>query len=54
MKDHSSHDVLLLCMNCHQLSNIGDQSMRTHLAQICNAPITNTGQPKIIEDPRIR
>lgn len=54
MKDHSCHDVLLMCLDCHQLSNMRDQLMRTKLANMCNAPILNSEQPKIVEDHDIK
>lgn len=38
MKSHSSHDVLLLCPDCHQRSNISDCHMRRKLASMCQAP----------------
>lgn len=40
MKEHSSHDVVLLCGPCHQLSNIKDQAVREKLAVQCSAPYT--------------
>ncbi|CAO1397422.1 unnamed protein product [Diamesa hyperborea] len=39
MKDHTSHDVLLLCMHCHQMSNISEIKQRQNLGDKCNAPI---------------
>ena len=39
MKDHQSHDVLLMCVPCHQLSNIHDTELRRELAELCDAPI---------------
>ena len=39
MKDHQSHDVLLMCVRCHQLSNIHDAELRRELAELCDAPI---------------
>lgn len=39
MKDKTSHDVLLLCVNCHTLSNIYDLKMRRKLEKECDAPI---------------
>jgi hypothetical protein len=45
MKDHSSHDVLLLCAHCHQQSNMIENKMRFHLEELCNAPLKNS-QPK--------
>ncbi|XP_026323409.1 exonuclease 3'-5' domain-containing protein 2 isoform X2 [Hyposmocoma kahamanoa] len=51
MKDHSSHDVVLLCADCHQTSNMRDQVVRERLAALCNAPLSlKADQAKYIED----
>ncbi|KAJ8735085.1 hypothetical protein PYW08_014335 [Mythimna loreyi] len=39
MKEHASHDVVLLCAECHQLSNMRDHAMRARLADMCGAPL---------------
>ncbi|KAJ8733713.1 hypothetical protein PYW07_014264 [Mythimna separata] len=39
MKEHASHDVVLLCAQCHQLSNMRDHAMRERLADMCDAPL---------------
>uniref|UniRef100_A0A182VWI9 Exonuclease 3'-5' domain-containing protein 2 n=1 Tax=Anopheles minimus TaxID=112268 RepID=A0A182VWI9_9DIPT len=39
MKEHVSHDVLLLCADCHQRSSICDERLRQELAELCNAPL---------------
>lgn len=39
MKDSASHDVVLLCWKCHQMSNICDLSMRQKLKIQCDAPL---------------
>ncbi|KAG5683740.1 hypothetical protein PVAND_013005 [Polypedilum vanderplanki] len=41
MKDKTSHDVLLLCVQCHQMSNISDIKIRKMLEEKCNAPLKN-------------
>ncbi|MPC34103.1 exonuclease 3'-5' domain-containing protein 2-like isoform X2 [Portunus trituberculatus] len=41
LKDHQSHDVVLLCVHCHQVSNAHDATLRELLATECSAP---TGQ----------
>ncbi|XP_045760722.1 exonuclease 3'-5' domain-containing protein 2 [Maniola jurtina] len=51
MKEHSSHDVVLLCVACHQLSNMLDRALRERLAEQCAAPLGSHGNSKIIEDP---
>ena len=35
MRDHQSHDVLLMCLNCHQKSNLSDQMLRNQLNEMC-------------------
>ncbi|XP_055849502.1 exonuclease 3'-5' domain-containing protein 2 [Episyrphus balteatus] len=55
MKSHTSHDVLLLCPQCHQKSNISDLKIRTKLGKLCNAPYLNEeGAPKLVEIPELR
>ncbi|KAG8212695.1 hypothetical protein J437_LFUL019593, partial [Ladona fulva] len=39
MKSHQSHDVLLLCIDCHMESNYLDLKVRKELAQECEAPL---------------
>ncbi|XP_072935577.1 exonuclease 3'-5' domain-containing protein 2 [Epargyreus clarus] len=39
MKDHSSHDVVLLCVSCHQRSNALDRAVRERLARRADAPL---------------
>uniref|UniRef100_A0A182JVH6 Exonuclease 3'-5' domain-containing protein 2 n=1 Tax=Anopheles christyi TaxID=43041 RepID=A0A182JVH6_9DIPT len=39
MKEHVSHDVLLLCADCHQRSSMCDERLRQELAELCNAPL---------------
>lgn len=39
MKDKTSHDILLLCFHCHQISNISDIKIRKMLEVQCDAPI---------------
>ncbi|XP_043266269.1 exonuclease 3'-5' domain-containing protein 2 [Colletes gigas] len=40
MKAHQSHDVLLLCPACHELSNYHDLQFRRKLADMCGVPLT--------------
>ena len=49
MRDHQSHDVLLMCLNCHQESNRRDHEMRLKLGTICGAPF-DENCPKSRED----
>lgn len=39
MKAHQSHDVLLLCPSCHEISNNNDLQLRRRLADMCDAPL---------------
>ncbi|KAL6262820.1 hypothetical protein P5V15_005610 [Pogonomyrmex californicus] len=39
MKAHQSHDVLLLCPSCHEISNNHDLQLRRKLADMCDAPL---------------
>lgn len=39
MKEHTSHDVLLLCVHCHQISNMADLNLRLKLSKLCDAPL---------------
>ncbi|XP_058839592.1 exonuclease 3'-5' domain-containing protein 2-like [Topomyia yanbarensis] len=48
MKEHSSHDVLLLCAPCHRTSNMFDENMRLKLASLCMAPYSTRENPKEI------
>uniref|UniRef100_A0A1E1WP01 Exonuclease 3'-5' domain-containing protein 2 n=1 Tax=Pectinophora gossypiella TaxID=13191 RepID=A0A1E1WP01_PECGO len=55
MKDHSSHDVVLLCVECHRTSNIRDQAVRERLAQLCGAPLAaSQNHVKYTEDADCR
>uniref|UniRef100_A0A6V7LYJ6 Exonuclease 3'-5' domain-containing protein 2 n=1 Tax=Bracon brevicornis TaxID=1563983 RepID=A0A6V7LYJ6_9HYME len=42
MKAHQSHDVLLLCPTCHEISNKHDLDFRRHLASIYDAPLSQS------------
>ncbi|XP_055323542.1 exonuclease 3'-5' domain-containing protein 2 isoform X4 [Sitodiplosis mosellana] len=55
MKDHTSHDVLLLCPRCHQISNMHDLNLREKLAIECKAPFpTKNTNTKTVEVPRLK
>ncbi|XP_063986726.1 exonuclease 3'-5' domain-containing protein 2 [Diachasmimorpha longicaudata] len=45
MKAHQSHDVLLLCPMCHEISNRHDLDLRRHLASLCDAPLSRLLPP---------
>ncbi|BFF88978.1 exonuclease 3'-5' domain-containing protein 2 [Drosophila madeirensis] len=55
MKTHTSHDVLLLCPPCHQLSNISDLRVHCKLAAKCDAPFKHSeGNVKYHIDPELK
>lgn len=54
MKDHTSHDILLLCTICHQLSNMSDLNLRYKLAKLCDAPIQSQENVRLIEVPHLK
>jgi exonuclease 3'-5' domain-containing protein 2 len=55
MKDHTSHDVLLLCSHCHQISDMSDLNLRKKLTERCNAPMsTQEGGKKFRELPELK
>ncbi|XP_020375184.1 exonuclease 3'-5' domain-containing protein 2 isoform X1 [Rhincodon typus] len=51
MKDHNSHDVLLLCTACHAASNYYDNVLKQQLAVEFNAPIGCEENVRLLEDP---
>lgn len=54
MKDHISHDVLLLCLDCHLKSNSFDVVLRQQLARKCNAPIGSYDDVKMLDVPDLK
>ncbi|XP_063804079.1 exonuclease 3'-5' domain-containing protein 2 isoform X2 [Pseudophryne corroboree] len=51
MKDHNSHDVLLLCTSCHAVSNYYDGNLKQQLAVEFSAPIGCEEGVRMLEDP---
>ena len=47
MRDHQSHDVLLMCISCHQDSNLHDFGLRKELEAECDAPIGTADDVKV-------
>lgn len=43
MKDHHCHDILLMCYECHRVSNFYDEQLRQKLAKEYDAPVGNKG-----------
>lgn len=54
MKDHNSHDVLLLCTSCHAISNYHDNHLKQQLAREFQAPIGSEEGLRLLEDPERR
>ncbi|XP_057342216.1 exonuclease 3'-5' domain-containing protein 2 [Microplitis mediator] len=54
MKAHQSHDCLLLCPRCHEISTRHDLTMRERLAEMCNAPLSKPLSQKLVEQNRIK
>ncbi|XP_072121480.1 exonuclease 3'-5' domain-containing protein 2 isoform X2 [Mobula birostris] len=51
MKDHNSHDILLLCTACHAASNCYDNILKQQLAKEFNAPVGSEESVRLLEDP---
>ncbi|XP_077587726.1 exonuclease 3'-5' domain-containing protein 2 [Stigmatopora nigra] len=51
MKDHNSHDVLLLCTTCHAASNVHDAFLKQKLAAEFAAPQGCEDGARVSEDP---
>ena len=49
MRDHQSHDVLLMCVHCHQESNLHDFGLRKALEEECDAPIGTADDVKVCQ-----
>lgn len=50
MKDHNSHDILLLCTSCHAASNVHDSFLKQQLAEEFSAPQGCEEGVRIFED----
>ncbi|XP_062566584.1 exonuclease 3'-5' domain-containing protein 2-like isoform X1 [Saccostrea cucullata] len=50
LKDHSSHDILLLCVSCHQRSTQFDTVLRFQLAEESGCPIDMGSSVKVHAD----
>ncbi|XP_070534607.1 exonuclease 3'-5' domain-containing protein 2-like [Ptychodera flava] len=51
LKEHSSHDVVLLCFTCHQHSSAYDSTMRKKMADKYDAPLPNQENSRFHDDP---
>ena len=45
LKSRSSHDIVLLCIKCHQLASVRANELRDALSRECNAPLHPAPQP---------
>ncbi|XP_071518285.1 exonuclease 3'-5' domain-containing protein 2-like isoform X1 [Panulirus ornatus] len=54
LKDHQSHDVVLLCIDCHRQSNLHDNTLRSKLAKEFNSPIGTEQDVKVIMDSSLK
>lgn len=54
MKDHNSHDILLLCTSCHAASNVYDGFLKQQLADKFSAPLGCEEGVKMLEDSERR
>ncbi|KAI2654707.1 exonuclease 3 -5 domain-containing 2-like protein [Labeo rohita] len=50
MKDHNSHDILLLCTSCHAASNVHDGVLKQQLAEEHSAPQGCEEGIRLLED----
>ncbi|KAK5857925.1 hypothetical protein PBY51_011134 [Eleginops maclovinus] len=50
MKDHNSHDILLLCTSCHAASNVHDGFLKQRLADEFSAPQGCEEGVRLLED----
>ncbi|KAL0969483.1 hypothetical protein UPYG_G00227900 [Umbra pygmaea] len=50
MKDHNSHDILLLCTSCHAASNVHDGFLKQQLADEYTAPQGCEEGVRLLED----
>ncbi|MEQ2283510.1 hypothetical protein AMECASPLE_012090 [Ameca splendens] len=50
MKDHNSHDILLLCTSCHAASNVHDGFLKEQLADEFSAPQGCEEGVRLLED----
>jgi len=50
LKEHLSHDILLMCVRCHQTADMHDAALKQQLARETNTPL-NVSTQKFKEDP---
>ena len=47
MRNHQSHDILLMCIPCHKLGGFYDLGHRRKLGEMCNAPVSDKDDTKM-------
>ena len=50
MRNHQSHDILLMCIPCHKLGGFYDLGLRRKLGEMCNAPVSDKDDTKMFLD----
>ena len=50
MKEHKSHDIVLMCLGCHQRSGIHDATLKQDLSDQCDAPSATEDGRKFNDD----
>lgn len=53
LKDKTSHDIVLLCITCHQRSNISDNITRIKLQEKCKAPLEGEMNEENVEATKV-
>jgi len=52
-KDHMSHDVLLMCLQCHRYAQQNDELLRQELAEKYKAPLGTKERMMFIDNPQL-
>ena len=52
MKSHRNHDVVLLCIDCHEKANIYVAELKKQIAEEFDAPITGIGTKGLTDEER--
>ena len=53
LKDHLSHDVLLMCVSCHQQATLHSDQLKRQLAEEYAAPLTSTSNARFQQDRKL-
>ena len=56
LKEHKSHDVLLMCVACHQRGNLHDNELKRRLLAECRPDAVSSsldGHDKYVHDPTL-